>query len=191
VLSNKQDKFNRAHCFDTKLREEHRLLASALRDSMDPISVATASVHLVGACAKLSGYIYSFIQKTQTVDTAVRVLDIEINSLSQVLGSIATSFSDPLVASVALEVQTGHEGQYWQNVKRSMDDCKGTLGSLEQVLEKVGKPDGGGFLRRARKQVNFSLSSHEIDLLRQEIAAYRQTMQIALQMISVSVPDLC
>jgi hypothetical protein len=152
---------------------------------MDPISIATASVHLVGACGRLSGYIYTFIKKTQTVDTAVRVLDIEINSLSQVLGSLATSFSDPLVASVALEAQTGHKGQYWQTVKKSMDDCKGTLASLERILEKVVKSEAGNLFRRSNKQIKLSMNILEIDLLKQQVAAYRQTMQLALQMITV------
>src|SRR5271154_5929880 len=98
---------------------------------MDPLSITTASVHLVGACAKLSGYIYTLINKSRTVDTAIHVLDIEIKSLSGVLGSIATSFSDPLVASVALEAQTGHAGQYWKTVKSSMDDCRDMLTNLE------------------------------------------------------------
>jgi len=80
--------------------------------AMDSISMVAASVHLVGSCAKLSGYVYTFIQKSQTVDTIIRVLDIKITSLSQVLGSIATSCSDPLMASAFLESQTGHEGQY-------------------------------------------------------------------------------
>jgi len=152
---------------------------------MDPISLATASVHLVSACGRLSAYIYTFIKKVQTVDTAVRVLDIEINSLSQVLGSIATSFSDSLVSSVALEAQTGHEGQYWQTVKRSMDDCKDTLARLEQILEKVGKSESGNFFRRSSKHVNLSMNLRDIDLLKQQVTAYRQTMQLALQMISV------
>jgi len=154
---------------------------------MDPISIATASVHLVGACAKLSGYIYTFVKQSQTVDTAVHVLDIEIKSLSDVLGSIATSFSDPLVARVALEAQTGHEGQYWKTVKTSMDDCKGTLSNLEQILEKVGKQEAGSFFGRSRKHIKLSMNLGEIDLLKQQVAAYRQTMQLALQMITVYV----
>jgi Fungal N-terminal domain of STAND proteins len=155
--------------------------------TMDPISIVTASASLVGACAKVSSYIYTFISKAQTVDTAVRVLDIEINSLSQVLGSIATSFSDPLIAREALDSQTGHEGQYWQTVKKSMDDCNGTLAHLTQILEKVGRSDAGNFFRRTNKQVKLSLNAQEIDLLKQKVTAYRRTMQLALQMIAVYI----
>jgi hypothetical protein len=89
------------------------------------------------------------------------------------------------VASIALEAQTGHEGQYWQTVKKSMDDCKGTLASLEQILERVGKSEAGNFLRRSYKQLKLSMDLQEIDLLKQQVGAYRQTMQLALQMITV------
>jgi Fungal N-terminal domain of STAND proteins len=152
---------------------------------MEPISIATAAVHLVGACGKLSGYIYTFVQQSQMVDTAVHFLDIEVKSLSDILGSIATSFNDPLVASVALESQTGHEGQYWRTVKRSMNDCKGTLENLERILERVGKRESGGFFGRTRKHIKFAMNLSEIDLFKQQVAGYRQTMQLALQMISV------
>jgi len=55
---------------------------------MDPISIATVSVHLIGACGRLSGYLYTFIKKTQTVHTAIRRLgkeqsraELEVNSV--------------------------------------------------------------------------------------------------------------
>jgi hypothetical protein len=172
--------------FDSATRSLH--LDSPTSTSVvmtDPLTIATASVHLVGACGRVSGYIYTFIKKTQTVDTAVRILDLEINSLSQVLGSIATSFSDSLVANEFLESQTGHEGQYWRAVKKSMDDCTITLASLEEILEKVGKSEAGNFLQRSNKQLKLSMNLREIDLLKQQVAAYRQTMELALQMIAV------
>lgn len=151
---------------------------------MDPFSIATASAGLVGTCVKLSGYVYTFINKTQNVDTAVRVLGIEIDSLSQVLGAISTSFSDPSLANDALKSQTGHEAQHWQNVRRSMDDCKETLVKLERILEKVSKA-GSGFLGRSKTTIKLDMNSTEILLLKQQIGAYRQTMQLSLQMISV------
>ena len=152
---------------------------------MDPTTIATASFNLISACARLSAHLYKHINKAKTVNTAVRVLDIEISSLSQVLGSIATSLSDPLVSNVALESQTGHEGQYWQTVRTSLDDCKATLARLEQVLEKIGRRQVGNLFRRTGKDIKLNTNEREIDLLKQQVTAYRQTMQLALQMIAV------
>jgi hypothetical protein len=114
------------------------------------------------------------------------VLGIEIESLSHVLRSINTSFSDPSLAKVALNAHTGHEAQHWENVRQSMRDCKETLERLEQVLEKVNKGDSG-FLWRPKKTIKLNMKMETIALLKQEIAAYRQTMQLSLQLITVYV----
>jgi hypothetical protein len=153
---------------------------------MDPLSIAATSATLVGVCVRLSGYIYIVINKVQNVDTSVRVLGIEIDLLSQVLGSISSSFSDSSLAAGALESQTGHEGQHWRNVKRSMEDCQETLGSLERILESV-KQGERRFLQRPRMLIEFERKSGEIALLKQQITAYRQTMQLSLQLITVYV----
>lgn len=151
---------------------------------MDPLSIAASSAGLVGTCATLMAFIYTYISKTNNVDSAVQVLQLEINSLSQVLSSIGTSFSDPILAKAALKAQTGHEAQHWQHVKRSMEDCKGTLVSLERILRGVTKVSGG-FLRRPKTQIKLDMKSVEIAFLQQRVTAYRQTMQLSLQMITV------
>ena len=151
---------------------------------MDPISIIAASATLVRLCATTSGYIFTFVTNANNVDTAITTLGVEVNSLSQVLSSIHDSFSDSSLANAALSSQTGHEAQHWRNVQRSMDDCKGTLENLVRVLENVRR-GSGGFLARARSQISFKMSSAEIASLKQQIAAYRQTMQLSLQLITV------
>jgi hypothetical protein len=153
---------------------------------MDPLSIAAGSATLVGSCAKLSLAIINFVNKSQNVDTAVRVLGIEIDSLSSVLSSISLKFSDSSLAAAALDPETGHE-PHWRNVRRSMDDCGETLGGLQRILDAV-KQSESRFLRRVRKQITLEFKSGEISLLKQQIAAYRQTMQLSLQMITVYIP---
>jgi FtsZ-binding cell division protein ZapB len=147
---------------------------------MDPLSLATTSASLVNTCTQL----WSYINKVQNADVTVTVLQVEINELSQVLGSISTSFGDPVMAKVALETQTGHEAHHWKNVKRSMEDCKETLASLDRLLRQVTKVCGG-YLRRPKLQFKLDTKSVEVTLLKQRIAAYRQTMQLSLQLITV------
>jgi hypothetical protein len=124
------------------------------------------------------------VTNANNVDTAITTLGVEVNSLSQVLSSIHDSFSDSSLANAALSSQTGHEAQHWRNVQRSMDDCKDTLENLVRVLENVRR-GSGGFLARAKSQISFKMSSAEITSLKQQIAAYRQTMQLSLQLITV------
>jgi len=145
---------------------------------MDPISIATASVTLVKLCAD----IYMLISKTEPVDTTIRILATEIDSLMHVLLAMGESFNDP--ALVALSSQTGHEGQHWRNIQQSLGDCRKTLEGLERILGSINKSEGG-FLRRPRKLINLTLNSGDIALLKQQVASCRQTMQLSLQLIAV------
>jgi hypothetical protein len=52
------------------------------------------------------------------------------------------------------------------------------------VLAPVGRGNGG-LLSRVRSQVKLDLKSGEIALLKQQIAAYRQTMHLSLQLITM------
>jgi hypothetical protein len=152
---------------------------------MDPLSIAVTAAGLVRLCTQVSGSVYTFISKTRATETAIRTLAIEVDSLAQVLGSIEEGFKDPLLAAAAVESQTGYEGQHWRNVRRSLDDCKGTLDQLNDILEPVRRE--GGFLRRARKQISLSLKSENISLLKQQVSSYRHTMQLSLHLITVYV----
>jgi Fungal N-terminal domain of STAND proteins len=153
--------------------------------TMDPLSILSSSVNLVSTCSKITSYIYAFINKTKVVNTAVQLLGIEVDSLSQALGSISTSFDDPLLANAALD----HHPEHWGIVKRSMDDCKGTLKNLEGILKGFNKADRG-FLHLSTKQIKWEMKSEEITLHRQRIAAYRDTMQLSLQLITMYVASL-
>jgi len=153
---------------------------------MDPLSIAAAAAGLVYLCTQVSSSIYTFISKTRATETAIRTLAVEVDSLAQVLGSIEEGFKDPLLAAAAIESQTGHEGQHWRNVRRSLDDCKCTLEQLNDILESFRKQ--GGFLRRAKKQISLSLKAENISLLKQQVSSYRQTMQLSLHLITVCLP---
>jgi hypothetical protein len=150
---------------------------------MDPITIITASTGLIRLCVTTAGYIFTFVTNARRVDTAITTLGVEVNSLSQVLSSINDSLNDTTLANAAFSSQTGHEAQHWRNVQRSMDNCKNTLENLIRVLENVRRSNGS-LLSRARSQISLGISSAEIASLKQQIANYRQTMQLSLQMIT-------
>jgi hypothetical protein len=122
------------------------------------------------------------------VNDEIRVLGVEVDALSKALDTISESFKDPSLAELAIESQTGYDAQHWQNVRRSLGDCKATLASLETVVEKL-KTTGGGLLRRSiGSRLKLDINSGAIALLKQQITAYRRTMQLSLQLITVYVP---
>ena len=155
---------------------------------MDPLSIATASASLAGFCLALSTVIQNFIDKSQYVEITVQVLRVEINALSQVLTSISVHFNDHSLAETALDSQTGHDAQHWKNFEGLMDDCKETLAALEHALERMAKKSWS--LARPVKQFKLEQRSGEMELLKQQIAAYRQTMSLSLQLITVYSPFL-
>ena len=89
-----------------------------------------------------------------------------------------------MLATAALTSRTGHEGAYWQNVKRSIDDCGGTLNRLQAILEALMKAEVS-VLGRSRQFVTLERKSVELELLRREVTSYRETMKLSLHMISL------
>jgi hypothetical protein len=156
---------------------------------IDPISIASASAALVGACGKISQYISVLLNKVESVDTGLRVLKIEIDALGGVLGNISVKFSDPSTASTTLQPLTGYEEEYWRHVKRSMDDCGVTLRTLEDVLRSI-KQSERPFMRRATIQNRLQQKSGEIEVLKQQISAYHKTMELSLHLITVYFCDI-
>jgi hypothetical protein len=67
-----------------------------------------------------------------------------------------------------------------------MEDCNATLRHLEGVLEHINKEEHRKFIpRRSMKKYKLDMSQGEIDSTRRQIAAYRQTLQLSLQLITV------
>jgi hypothetical protein len=104
-----------------------------------PLSIVTASAGLVVTCLKLSGYIDGAISKLKLADASVRVIGIEIDSLSKVLDTIMDSFRNSAMAEAALQQEAGY--QHWKNVKRSLKDCGATLKRLEEIFETLNQSD--------------------------------------------------
>ena len=157
---------------------------SLTETTMEPISIASTSLGIIALCTKLIDTVSSFVAKTKAVDSHIRVLGLEVESLLRVVAAIHESFNNESVAAVLLASQTGHEAQHWKNVQRSLVDCQRTLETLEIILQTI-TGSRNRFLRRSRKLVNFTLQSEEIRLLKQQILSYTQTMQLSFQLITM------
>lgn len=151
---------------------------------MDPLSIAAASGGLARLCTELSTSLYAFISEARCVDKTVQAFQEEIEDLSRVLDSINTSFNDPMYKEAALKTTTGHEGSYWENLRKSMNDCQWALERLANALERVKKEESR-FFRRSRKQIRLNMTSAEIDVLKTRIQSYKTTMELSLHMITV------
>jgi len=155
---------------------------------MDSLWVSTAALSLMAICKTLSSHFDTFASKTKNVDVEIQALDVEIGSLTHVLRSLHTSFKgrSPMVE---LGSQADHEAQYWRNVKLSMKDCEGTLHRMEEILESVEETKRGSFIHQTVKAIKLTASDGEIESLKRELTAYRQTFNFSLQIGTMWEPE--
>jgi hypothetical protein len=147
---------------------------------MDPILIVKSIKDLIELSLKVS----NFIDGTRVVDTTFRLLGSEVRVLREVLGIINESIGDVSSRGDANRLQTGHEGELWPLMIQSMEDCKETLTSLGRIVENATR-DSAQVLRRPRMQWQLIMRSSEIAEFRTRITAFKNTMQIALQLITM------
>jgi hypothetical protein len=141
---------------------------------MGGLSIATASMNVLAICAKLSGYIFIYIQSSSGPEKPVETLDIEINELSEVLSALITP-----------ESHDGGEEEYWLMVKQSIDGCNVPLESLERILKDANKMrvSAGSLNELGSKAARSALDGEDVALHRQQIAGYRRRIQLSQQLI--------
>jgi hypothetical protein len=151
---------------------------------IDPSSIVSTSTPLVVACGKISQYISSLLNKVHDVDPTYLLLRIELDSLGAALGFIGLKFSQASTAESALQSLTGYEVEYWGNVKRSMNDLRETLETLEQVMLGVKRSERR-FMKGSTLETRLERTQVDISYFKQQITGYHKTMDLSLQLITV------
>jgi len=89
----------------------------------------------------------------------------------------------------ALLLQTGHEERHWKSVHQAMKDCGESLEELEGIFNNLGSTTTWfAKLLKPKKMIKANMKEQDIALLKQQIAAYRRTMALSLQLITVYFP---
>jgi conjugal transfer/entry exclusion protein len=154
---------------------------------MDPLSITAAAVPLVMTCGKVAKSLKAYIEKIRNVDETLQNLEIEIQSLSSVLASISLKQNDSSVAVKPSEPLSGDERNYWKSLNQSMKHCKDALEMLAQILERINFAGYRLVPRRANLQYKLSQNAQSIASVKGQITAYRQTLELSLQLITVYV----
>lgn len=156
---------------------------------MDPLTIAITAATIVQHCIRVSSYLYAFINSGNNIDTTVTVLRNEVESLSQILTSIANSCRRPEIAQAA---QNKQEEAHWRNLKQALDDCNAAIESLEERLEGLqsNKSKAGlRFVKFISKKIKWETTSQDLFRIRQQISACREAMGLSLQWITLySIP---
>jgi hypothetical protein len=161
---------------------------------LEPFSIVTTVLALVGGTAKLLEHIDSLrkkMRKVQLEDSAIDTLWVEIDILKknlQQLHGMCTDF-DIGATDTDSTVQKS-ETKYWSNIKETMIDCKASLDSLEVIIVAVKQKDKvlHRITRVATIQTRLEGYKEAIDLHKQQITGYRRAISMSLQVIVVYRP---
>jgi hypothetical protein len=146
---------------------------------MDPLSVATGILALLGTCIKTGTVLKDLYDGAAIVDFKVKGLLTEVESFTQVLRLMKDTLEQENVQS-SLQA-TGHIGNHWNNLATSILDGQKTLLQLQDTLEKVNK--SVSLLDGTRKHLRLRSAADEISIFQQQIRSYRDTLQLSLQTV--------
>jgi len=163
---------------------------------MDPFSIVTTALALIGGTAKLIEHIDALrkkMRKAQLDNSAIDTLWVEMSGLHKDLAQLHRMCTDFGVGSTeAASTIRESEAKCWSNIRDTMEDCEAALESLDRIVKTLKAKDK--FLQRMGRVATFQsrLEDHKeaIDLYKQHITAYRRTMSMSLQLIVVYLVSL-
>ncbi|KUJ21160.1 uncharacterized protein LY89DRAFT_428184 [Mollisia scopiformis] len=155
---------------------------------VDPISITTGVLSLLGTCYKIVSATKAFHDGMVIVDVKVTGLLSDVESFAQALQGLYNTLEEERVK--ATFQSTGHIGNLWMNLSKTITDGQNTLVQLQSTLDKINKTVG--ILDNARKQLRLNSSMAELAMFQQQIRSYRDTIQLTLQtfILYVSLPSV-
>lgn len=132
---------------------------------MDPLSISTSAVALIGAVVKTSVTVTKFAQSVRDARQELSTTSRELNDLRTVLELLQHDYNDetmstqvPAVSSMAGRIQS------------VLGNCNSIMGDLDQLMAKYDS-----------KQVRWVLfGKDKVIALNAQMAAHTKTLQIAL-----------
>lgn len=118
------------------------------------------------------------------MDESVKVLDVEIETLSSVLQSFSEKFNESSMNSLTKDVRTGLERNYWDRVKDLLKECEHTLRTLRSILQEV-KGSADWFLTKGWVTLKLKGRSAEIGRHQRVLRAYVISLQFSLQVLTL------
>jgi len=149
----------------------------------DPLSITGSVVALITVSVKVSILLKQFCDEVSGVDATLTGLLGDISNLQQVLESMKETFEQDEIKSNFHA--TGHTGNHWKNLARSLEDGVGTLQQLTTLLETVNKTTS--FLDGPRKHIRLKSGIEQIAIYRDQIQSYHAALQLSLTTVILYV----
>jgi len=154
---------------------------------MDPTRgpMPSVSLALITLCGKVLQGIADYVRNVQNVDRRIEELNLEVETLKSALQRICRK--ENRSEEIATRPSTGmpeplNQSEYWKKLHDALGHCRSALLKLEKLLQEIGR-GGIPILRRANLQHRLSNKLQDIDGLRVQIAAYRKSVQLALEIM--------
>jgi hypothetical protein len=146
---------------------------------VEPLAITTGVLSLLGVCFSVGVELKRFRDGVAVVNTTVDGLLHDVSGLEQVFESMKGTFDQ--ANNPHSSQATGHIGNHWKNLSRSLQDGQNTLIRLQELLEGVNK--SVTLLDGPRRQLRFNSAAEQIVAFRQQIQSYRDALQLSLQTI--------
>jgi hypothetical protein len=145
---------------------------------VDPLSISTGVLTLLGVCVNVGVELKTFRNSVTVVDATINGLLRDVENLQQVLESMKDTFEADITGSA-----TGHIGNHWRNVSKSLQNGQNTLNKLQELLEGVNRSTT--ILDGPRKQVRLKAAMEQIATFRHQIQSYRDALHLSLQTVTL------
>jgi CHASE3 domain sensor protein len=143
---------------------------------MDPFSISLGVITLVTLASKAAIELKK-LRQNATESTTITAMLADIKALRAVLQSIEEGFEE-LDGSAPL---TGHIGSHWSALRETLSDGCDSMNQLRELLVDVNKEVK--YLDSIRRGRRMKEANDKITLYRQEIQAYKDTLQLSLQSV--------
>lgn len=146
---------------------------------MDPLSISTAVLAFLSVSIKVCVGLRQFRGAASDASITINALLGDLAGLRKVLESMEETFQE--VDDAAVVNQTGHIGSHWRNLAEALNDGHVALTDFDELLQSLNKQVK--ILDESRRHIRVQSAATKIALFRQQIQAYKDTLQLSLQTI--------
>jgi len=146
---------------------------------MDPLTISTAVLAFLSVSIKVCVGLKQFKDGAKEASTTINALISDITGLRRVLQSMEDTFQDLDDEQVLKE--TGHIGMHWRNLNQCLVDGYIALTDFDDLMQEVKKTVK--VLDESRRHLRVQAAASKIAQFRQQIQAYKDTLQLSLQTI--------
>lgn len=148
---------------------------------MDPLSITTGVLSLLGVCVSVSIELRKLKNGSGEAKSRISGLLSDVDTLRNALQSMEATL-DELHHKGHFQT-TGHIGAHWTSLNQSLNDGKDTLTQLETLVKSIDK--SVSVLDGPRRYLRLKEATEQIAEYRQHVQSYRDTIQFSLEMVTL------